>query len=71
MKTKRINREKTELALREVLADVVVATVVELVEELVDDPVDDPVEELVEELVEGWGVQSCSVQPTLNGKNFE
>ena len=67
MKTKRINREKTELALREVLADVVVATVVELV----DDPVDDPVEELVEELVEGWGVQSCSVQPTLNGKNFE
>ena len=67
MKTKRINREKTELALREVLADVVVATVVELV----DDPVDDPVEELVVELVEGWGVQSCSVQPTLNGKNFE
>ena len=63
MKTKRINREKTELALREVLADVVVATVVELV--------DDPVEELVVELVEGWGVQSCSVQPTLNGKNFE
>ena len=55
MKTKRINREKTELAFREVLADVVVATGVEL----------------VAELVEGWGVQSCSVQPTLNGKNFE
>ena len=63
MKTKRINREKTDLALREVLADVVVATGVELVE--------DPVEELVVELVEGCGVQSCSVQPTVNGKNFE
>ena len=53
MKTKRINKEKTELALREVLADVVVATEVELVDAPVEDPVGDPVEDPVEELVEG------------------